>query len=241
MRRFLGTILGVTDERPEYPTVRLVEVSGLRSVFRVSNYTEDYRVSELGDEREQIERFLDSIDSDAVVWDVGANVGLYAIFAARMGATVHAFEPDPEFLGHFQENLDLNGQPVSVHEFALSDEDGETTLYTDGIEGMSPTLAAGRGEGRGQMRVGTRRGDSLDLPTPDVLKVDVEGAEASVLDGMSSVLDEIRTVFVELHPEMLSDFGSSVESVRATLDEHGFEPVWESRREEQIHAQYDKT
>ena len=57
VRRFAGTVLGITHEQPEYPKIRLVEVSELRSVFRVSNETEDYRVSELGDEGEQLERF----------------------------------------------------------------------------------------------------------------------------------------------------------------------------------------
>jgi len=43
------------------------------------------------------------------------------------------------------------------------------------------------------------RGDSLDLPPPDVIKIDVEGAELAVLDGFGQLLQAARAVYVEVH------------------------------------------
>jgi len=66
------------DKEDPYPTVRLVESNGYASVFQVSNGVEDFRVSQFGNEKEQLNRFIDAVDSESVVWDVGANVGRVA-------------------------------------------------------------------------------------------------------------------------------------------------------------------
>lgn len=221
-----------------YPTARLVELGEHTSVFEVTNATEDYRVSKFGGERKQLEAFLDLVSAGDIVWDIGANVGLYAIFAARVGATVYAFEPDPEFADHLRRNVELNGQDISIHEFALADEEGTTTLYTDGTTGRSPSLS-GSDEERGSATVDIRRGDALDLPEPDVLKVDVEGAEQAVLCGLGERLAAPRTLFIELHPDMLPAYDASVEEVRQILKDSGFETKWETQREEQIHSIYE--
>ena len=132
----------------------------------------------------------------------------------------------------------MNGQEVHIHELALSDEDGERTLYTDGIDGMSPSLA---GKERGTVQINARRGDGLsDLQTPDILKIDVEGAEVDVLHGLENRLDDISTVFIEIHPEMIDDFDSKVGDAKNIMQAKGFELVWEVERDKQIHTIYQK-
>ncbi|MFB1066319.1 FkbM family methyltransferase [Natrinema sp. H-ect4] len=209
-------------------------------MFEVTNQTEDYRVSVFGGEREQIEQFLRFVSADDVVWDIGANVGVYSIFASRTGATVHAFEPDPGFCEHLRRNVYLNGQEVTIHETALSDETGTTTLYTDGTAGTSPSLSDTE-ENRDEVTVEMGRVDDIDdTAWPDVVKIDVEGAEAAVVRGFGDRLAEIETLFVELHPEMLPGFDSSVDEVRELIEAHGFEPTLEQRREEQFHVIYQQ-
>lgn len=225
----------------EYPTVRLIELGGHSSAFEVTNQTEDYRVSQFGGEREQIEQFLGFVSADDVVWDIGANVGVYSIFAARQGATVHAFEPDPGFCDHLRRNVDLNGQDVNIHETALSDETGTTTLYTDGTAGKSPSLSDG-GEDREEVTVEMRRADDVDpdILRPDVVKIDVEGAETAVVRGFGEQLADVETIFVELHPEMLPGFDSSIEEVQELIELHGHEATFEQRRDDQTHVIYQR-
>jgi hypothetical protein len=69
---------------------------------------------------------------------------------------------------------------VACHKFALSDEDGEGSMATtDGIRSGFATLS----DEPGGARVSTRKLDSLTLPPPDVIKIDVEGCEGKVLAG----------------------------------------------------------
>ncbi len=222
----------------EYPTTRHLEVNGYESVFYVTNNTEDNRISQFGGEKEQLVRFINSIDSNSIVWDVGANVGLYSVFAARAGGTVYAFEPEPSFADHLRKNVDLNGQDVHVLETGLSDESGERRLYTDGIDGLSPSLA---GDDRKTIMIDISRGDELEeIPSPDVLKIDVEGAEVEVLRGMNGIIDSISTVFVELHPEMIADFGDKIDDAEDIMDSHGFKLQWKANRDEQIHTIFSR-
>jgi len=98
-----------------------------------------------------------------------------------------------------------------VMDWAVSNQRGIATLYTDGVEGNSPSLDQ-VGE-RGSVLVNT---DSIDnaisesvLPLPTVVKMDIEGAEILAIQGMKKLLssqDAPRCLFIELHPDFLPGF-----------------------------------
>jgi FkbM family methyltransferase len=242
--RLLGKSESDSNGRDEevYPIVRLLETAGLSSVFEATTWKEDTRIKGFGNEREQLNRFLERIESGTSVWDVGANLGLYTVFAARRGGAVHAFEPDPSFADRLRRNVNLNGQDATIHELALSDENGTTTLATDGLEGNSPALSTGGDTERGRATIETIRGDALvsGIPDPEVLKIDVEGAETGVLRGLGPRLSEAWAVMIELHPNMIERFGSDVEEARSIVEGEGFETAWEHRRDDQIHVLYER-
>jgi len=162
-----------------------------------------------------IDFVLQHIQSGDVVWDLGANVGLFAISAAhRVGLTgrVIAIEPDP-FLAsllhrsaHHKTNCDLN---VDVLCAAISDQAGiaKFLIANRGRASNSLAQAGGRTQAAGSrytQYVPTLTLDDLlaTFPAPTVLKIDVEGAEVMVLNGGKKVLSEIRpTVYVEVGPE----------------------------------------
>lgn len=218
-----------------YPTVKLVELDNHSAIFEVTNSVEEHRTAAFGGEKTQLKQFINSVDKEDVIWDVGANVGLFSIFASRVGADVIAFEPDPSFAQRLQRNRYLNGQDINVNEIALSDENGTATLYSDGVDGMSPGLTKEDGEQRSEVSIRSARGDGLDSPVPDVLKIDVEGAEASVLRGMENILPSVNTVFVEVHQEMLPRFGDSIDTVRELLETARFNQRFSKPRNEQTH------
>lgn len=158
-----------------------------------------------------LEAFVEAIDAEDVVWDVGANMGSYALLAAKAGAEVVAFEPGAEARAQLVANAERNGldneiDPVPI---ALSDESGTATL-SRGNKTATRALSGGSGT-----TVPVERGDEVDVPSPDVVKIDVEGTEVAVLDGMEQRLAAVRECFVEVHN------GVSDEDVRNRLEEAG--------------------
>lgn len=146
-----------------------------------------------------------------VVWDIGAHAGLYSMIAAARGADVYAFEPLAENRRWMERNLQVNGLHVRVAilPYALGDRAGTAHFQPD------PTGMEGRLTSIGELAVEVRRGAELELPPPQVLKIDVEGAEAAVLRGLLPILREWRpVVFLEEH-------GDASES-RALLTDHDY-------------------
>lgn len=172
----------------------------------------------------------------AVVYDCGANLGLYARYLTEsLGAgQVVAFEPMPDNQEFLAANLALGGiaEKVTVVPIALSDEDGTAEFQVDDMQTTSGTLSKVTGgaasEGRRNLelpplttRVPCRRLDTAvaehALPAPDVIKIDVEGAEGLLLRGAADLLRERSPLLVvELH-------GAAVaRDVLALLCGHGY-------------------
>lgn len=155
----------------------------------------------------------------AVVYDCGANLGLYAryLIGSLDAGRVVAFEPMPDNREFLASNVSLGGiaDRVTVLPLALSDEDGTAEFQVDDMQTTSGTLSKVTGgeaaEGRRNLklaplttRVPCRRLDTAvtehGLPPPDVIKIDVEGAEAFLLRGAAGLLRERGPrLMVELH------------------------------------------
>jgi FkbM family methyltransferase len=143
------------------------------------------------------------------VFDVGANVGFTAVLAARLVTHVGAvdcFEPLPGNARQIQHNASLNQfGHIRVHQVALGKEDSEAEFALSASPTWGRLATAGyTPEKVGTTRVPVRRLDSLvaesGLPAPDLIKMDVEGAEADVLAGATHLLATARPVLlIETH------------------------------------------
>ena len=145
----------------------------------------------------------------AVIWDVGANVGLFSVAASGLagaGGTVFAFEADLDVARLLQATARLPGNrqlaPISVVPLAVSHGTGIQSFEIAARARASNALG---GHGQSQMggvaEVRWVPAMSLDqirahLPAPDVLKIDVEGAEVAVLEGGRRLLAEDRPVLL---------------------------------------------
>ncbi len=171
-----------------------------------------------------------------VVYDCGANLGLYARhLTATLGAgRVVAFEPMADNREILAANLVLGGitDRVTVLPLALSDEDGTAEFQVDDMQTTSGTLSKVTGgeasEGRRNLRLAPlttrvlcRRLDTAvaeeHLPPPNVIKIDVEGAECLLLRGATGLLREHQPrLLVELHGAAMA------RDVLAVLDGLGY-------------------
>jgi FkbM family methyltransferase len=172
-----------------------------------------------------------------VVWDVGANVGLYTLlFSKWVGATgeVVAFEPVPSCFADLSRCTDGNGN-VRVLNLGLGDADARLPMYlADDDEGTTHTFVSARGADRQVAELEVRPGDAIrstmGLRVPNVMKIDVEGFELEALRGLDETLrqPECRAVLCEVHFGVLEARGHKhgPSELRAYLRERGFETSW---------------
>lgn len=157
--------------------------------------------------------------------DAGSNKGDFALIAARVmddSGRVVAFEPSPENCRWIRKSIELNGyRCIELHELALSDSDGRARLYLGDRSGWHSLVEMRAAEGAADsIEVEARTLDSaLAGAAPDVLKIDVEGAELRVLDGAKRTLADTRlsAVLIDVHPDRV-DPGA----VCDVLASHGF-------------------
>jgi FkbM family methyltransferase len=179
---------------------------------------------------------LDAVRSDDTVWDIGANVGLYAArFAERGAAKVVCFEPAPaavEALRRAFPDTDGRLNRIRIIPVALGNRRGTVRFSA---EGTSPNNKIGAGNGSSaaieiEMRSGDEALTEFALPPPDVIKIDVEGYEQEVIEGLAGILSQgaVRSVFVEVHFSLLHERGldRAPAAILRILRQHGFDVSW---------------
>lgn len=145
----------------------------------------------------------------ATFFDIGANVGFVTLIAARLvgpSGRVVAFEPVPANVAAIRENLAMNGIDwVEVRETAVARSGGRASLIVSDVSAFSRLASVNVPTGaRESIEVAVSSIDELlaagEVPVPDVVKIDVEGAELEVIEGMRSTLGEHHPVLLcEVH------------------------------------------
>ncbi|MFA6582806.1 MAG: FkbM family methyltransferase [Elusimicrobiaceae bacterium] len=132
------------------------------------------------------------ISKGDVVIDAGANIGMFAAFAAKKGATVYAFEPIESVRRNYLEKTALMNPGIKVVPLALSDTDGYCDIYlTDGSISDASLVSARSGK---KITIQTITLDSFvkteNLRAVNFVKADIEGAERLLLSGAQNTLRE---------------------------------------------------
>jgi FkbM family methyltransferase len=155
------------------------------------------------------EEYGTKISDDAVVIDLGANIGVFTVYAtsSARNVQVYAYEPFPDFCALLEENVRLNGQDEMVHCFntAVASEAGTRDLYLNGGQFFFPTLvSATNNDSQEHVTVCcttlAQVMESNHLEHVDLLKMDCEGAEYETLyPTPSAYLKRIAEIRMEYH------------------------------------------
>lgn len=180
-------------------------------------------------------RWIETFQPGDVLWDIGANVGVYSLYAAiRAGARVLSFEPSAGNYWILNTNIELNALDAWISAYCLA-LGRQTSL---GSFNMADTYLGGAcysfGEkaefidypGLGSQRVIFHQGTigvsvdefvrTFDPPLPNHIKIDVDGAEHSILLGARQTLrdDRVRSISVELDESTGRKFEAAMETLR---------------------------
>jgi FkbM family methyltransferase len=221
------------------PLYRALEPSGLITAqvggSRISAHPgqRDLALILLGEgewDRQQTRLFESLLVPGMTFVDVGAHIGYYTLLGAhRVGprGRVYAFEPAPENFRALQRNISQNGlSNVVAESLAVTGQSGRAQLTVSETDSASHSLAGSLASGR-KVEVETTSLDEYfagnDTPI-DVVKLDAEGAEPEILEGMQQILARNPDVvlFVEIYPRAMEALGRSPEAFLERLRQLGF-------------------
>lgn len=201
-----------------------VEHDGVRLSFAVPNYTNWWRARSFASKEPETLGWIDGFEPGAVLWDVGANVGLYSCYAAkRRGCRVFAFEPSVFNLELLARNVwdnDLSDL-VTLVPLPLAEGLATSTLNMTTTEwgGAMSTFDKSYTHDGTQLRktfefrtVGVSMDDAvklLGIPQPDYIKMDVDGIEHLILRGGAGVLRNVRGVLIEINERFKEQLDNS--------------------------------
>lgn len=194
---------------------RVCEVRDLAITLGVSSETEKYRADSYAAKEPETLDWLDANLRDGdVLYDVGANIGVYSLYAAKRQKKCHvyAFEPAGQNFARLLRNVSLNGlDNVIPCNMPLSDAQGFALFFVSDLEAGSAFHNLGA-ENAGKRSAGPslRQGalavsvDALvsdfGLPAPNLIKLDVDGLEDKIVAGAARTLrsSALRGVLVEV-------------------------------------------
>jgi len=191
---------------------KLSHITFLSTVFLANTSLVKHRTIERFRIEKDLKVFLDSYVRDSIFWDVGACVGNFSVYAASKGNTVYCFEPDGltfSTLVHNTGNAKLNIHALPV---ALGKKNAIESLSMRVFESANAYNTVGRDvsfdgstfrpahklaclEFRGDYLV-----SEMGLPVPNYIKIDVDGNELQVLEGLGLLLKHpaLQGIAIEL-------------------------------------------
>lgn len=179
------------------------------ATFEIDSHLTAFEVHQnITNESPIIADMLENAKPDDVFYDIGAGIGTYICFVGQSVARSVAFEPGSKRFETLQGNVKRNDVKGTLLKAALGEITGaqETNEYID-----APVI----------------NGDELrndnKLPSPDLIKIDVDGPELHVLRGLEETLaDGPRLVWIEVHPNRLANRDQSINDLVTFLNRLGF-------------------
>lgn len=179
-----------------------------------------------------IEDILSEVKAEDIFLDVGANIGVHSIVVDKRAKTVYAIEPHPVNVSVLNLNSTINNSSINIFDCGFSDSEG----YTDIIGPRKVMRVDGSASIEEEsnecdndvnpVSVRVEEGDDFisqnNLEVPQIIKIDVEGAEMQVLYGLDETIRhrDCRVIYCEVHDEnirevrdYLNSLGYSTETI----------------------------
>ena len=194
--------------------------------------------------------WLDELKPSDVLYDIGANVGLYAIYAAKfLRCKVFAFEPEAQNYALLLQNISLNELerrclPANLAVAGTTamgnlrvrylTKGGAYNLFRVGDEPIPESVKAAFNydEGFDQLMLGVSLDDLIGkyrLPRPTHLKIDVDGIEPEIIASGLETLKTARSVLIELNFKSAADRAVVKRLINLGFNVKSKRSIWESK------------
>jgi FkbM family methyltransferase len=232
------------------PKGRLITSSGLEKIwnktyehrigtqkllFHTPNWLTEYRARTLLTKEPETISWINRIPLNSVFFDVGANIGVYSVYAASIkNAQVIAFEPSFLNLELLYRNIQSNHleDKITIIPLSLSNANQIENLYMEkkdniwgGAHNSSGLNTTQDGRPMEEFTVSSQVAISLDslsellgLPVPTYIKIDVDGLESIILAGAQKTLIHIKEILIEVDKSNMSQ----IADVKGILNTLGF-------------------
>jgi len=187
--------------------------------FHVPNWLTFFRAKTLFSKEPETIEWIRQFPPGSTFWDVGANIGTYSVFAGKNGARVFSIEPSFLNLEILQRNIILNqlndsvsmipiglGSKNHLADFFLSKEN---LTWGGAHNSLGKNVGAGGKALQEPLRITSlcitmdELVSNFGIPTPNFLKIDVDGLELEILKGGNEVLSKVTSVLIEVDDEFI--------------------------------------
>lgn len=180
--------------------------------------------------------WINTFKKGDVFYDIGANVGLYSLYAALRGISTICFEPESQNYAELNRNIFLNKLDQKIRSFnlALSNEVKADYLYLSNFSKGAAlhNFGEARDFNKNEFIPAIRQAvcsftldkfiENFELPSPTHIKIDVDGLEKNVFEGADSVIQssKTRSILIELNTQLKED-----QSIIEALNNYGYRIV----------------
>ena len=211
--------------------------------FIENNSLTKFRIDTFSTKEPETLDWIDSFDKNTVLWDIGSNIGLYSIYAAKKkNCSVIAFEPSVFNLELLARNIWVNNLSdlITIIPLPLTEYIKTSSLKMTSTEWGGALSTFGEDYGSDGEELSTSfeykimglsmedAAEKFDLPKPNHIKIDVDGIEHLVLKGGRSILQQAETVLIESNDA----FEEQAHQSNKYLEKSGF------KLKEKRHAEY---
>lgn len=202
--------------------------------FVIPNKLCSWRAETFSSKEPETLEWIDSFDENSIFWDIGANVGTYSIYAGlKKKSNVWAFEPSVFNLEVLARNIYVNKleKKINIVPIAVSESSGlslmkmTTTQWGGALSTFGEDKLGWDGKEVDEIFSYNTIGFSMDMavsflkiPSPDYLKIDVDGTEHFILSGGLDVFKSIKSILIEVN----DDFHAQAEKCEDILTAAGF-------------------
>ena len=187
--------------------------NGTKFILSTPNGLNHYRADTFSSKEPETLEWIDTFNNGSILWDIGANVGLYSCYAAKTkNCKVYSFEPSVFNLELLAKNIWLNSLTtnISIVPMPLSDKIGFNTLNMSSVlwGGALSTFGETYGYDGEDLNtvfefttLGITMNESnsiLKIPIPDYIKIDVDGIEHLILKGVLDILKKCKSILIEI-------------------------------------------